>query len=102
MISGLSRSAAAYAHDGVVAFETQPAQLLVQPHRGQVGITFQQLRDLIRRSRSKSSVLMTASRYLFAVAIWDAANLVKPSFFIPHNSRKIAKSRKIPAQFPQI
>jgi len=45
---------------------------------------------------------MTASRYLFAEAIWDAANPVEPWFFIPHNSRKIAKSRKIPAQFPQI
>jgi len=45
---------------------------------------------------------MTTSRYLFCGAIWDAANPVEPWFFIPHNSRKIAKSRKIPAQFPQI
>ena len=36
------------AHDGVVAFETQPAQLLMQPHGGQVRIAFQQLCDLIR------------------------------------------------------
>jgi hypothetical protein len=39
----------------------------------------------------------------FCGAIWDAANPVEPWFFIPHDSRKIPKSRTIPANLkPQL
>src|SRR5262252_4109040 len=37
-----------FPHDGVAALKTQPAQLFVQPHRCQIRVAFQQLRDLIR------------------------------------------------------
>ena len=38
-----------FAHDGIAAWEPEPAQLLVQPHRREIRIALQQLRDLIRK-----------------------------------------------------
>src|SRR5207247_1342830 len=37
------------AHNRVAALEAQAAQLLMQPHRSEMGVTFHQLRDLIRK-----------------------------------------------------
>jgi len=37
----------------------------------------------------------------FCRVIRDAANPAEPWFFIPQYSRKLAKSRKIPALFPR-
>ena len=77
------------AHDGVVAFETQPAQLLMQPHGGQVRIAFQQLRDLIhervQQARPADAFLVGGPRtailmirqhaaYAFAVDSQQACN----------------------------
>jgi hypothetical protein len=47
-----------------------------------------------------SALMQSPPGDLYGV-IRDAANPVEPWFFIPHNSRRIAKSRTIPAQFPQ-
>jgi hypothetical protein len=36
-------------HNRVAALEAQAAQLLMQPHRSEMGVAFHQLRDLIRK-----------------------------------------------------
>jgi hypothetical protein len=61
----------------------------------------QQFRLSSRRFNSEISALMHSPPGDLYGVIRDAANPVEPWFFIPHNSRRIAKSRTIPAQFPQ-